>query len=1032
MAAASDKNGRKPAPGKTARKTAEQLGMPTRWLHNLKFAASVLVVSVTSTTFSLYVMRPSPSSAPAPAREEVDCEAEGTCSSADEAEDECAKMKKAKLCIEKPFFMFRECPQTCEEQSLNAPALGRHLIEDAIPQNAIATLLELATTATMLGDGYNGMERPFKSSDFWAGVQPEDAANWAMEQPEEDGRRAKAVAWARTLVEVVRRMRELLEERFLLGDKSSIDFAQLACRSHVGDHEDNFDSHPAHADNCQRVGDECQFGRESAHWRTHAGTLYLHGPEGGEFSGGDFFYTPSWDSPRSDRARLTPRAGRMTAFEAGASNIHGVEAVRSGTRCHLSVWLVGNSDKANGVGWQAYSLQKAESVLAGWVAPNVRQYDPIDWKEAEAAYGRLCVAEAASPISIIGEAPLPAAEDGRKVQVELIGDLPGPQVARLRGLLSPEETAKLIDIGRKDLKGSVVFEDGKLVEARYRTSQTNWLGQEDDKDGVLQRLAQRISLITGLSLESAEEFQIAYYTAENQGRYEPHLDWGRDQAVTRDFGSFIDAGGEEQQKGARIATFLMYLNTVEGGGSTTFVSENLTLKAEVGTAIFWYNVRPSGAGDERVRHGACPVLAGEKWIMTKWIHDRGNEAVLEAAGGMPRIARHWSDVLQRLRTLDQQQRSAKTLNDAESWAASQPSLEPRPLVHSLSCAERALASRCDLVPMEMASACPGRCDEKLKELRKVVNDAVPPSLAQRLAELATLAVRAGGLLVNSPVLSAGVTPTEAASWAVASQEPKAKIWAEDFLSAVESVGRSVASSFGLNPPGSSAPGGLHYDYIQLVCRTSPSIAFGSSKTFFTQHQGYIPAGGDLETAVMTVMEAKARCEELPACEGFTFNGKAGSGAVTVYFKERWGLQGKGWTSYRRESQPAAGTDALAEHADNCFAEGRSCVRAPPRYHWRSHSAVLFLHSPASGDFEGGSFYFSPSWRSRESRQRIEPQPGRLVTFTAGPENIHGVEEVTNGTRCSLNVWLTRDSYRASARHEIEDALIILKEHAGHS
>lgn len=32
-----------------------------------------------------------------------------------------------------------------------------------------------------------------------------------------------------------------------------------------------------------------------------------------------------------------------------------------------------------------------------------------------------------------------------------------------------------------------------------------------------------------------------------------------------------------------------------------------------GTAVFWYNLFASGEGDYSTRHGACPVLVGNKW-----------------------------------------------------------------------------------------------------------------------------------------------------------------------------------------------------------------------------------------------------------------------------------------------------------------------------------------------------------------------------------------------------------------------------------
>lgn len=40
---------------------------------------------------------------------------------------------------------------------------------------------------------------------------------------------------------------------------------------------------------------------------------------------------------------------------------------------------------------------------------------------------------------------------------------------------------------------------------------------------------------------------------------------------------------------------------------------------------------------------------------------------------------------------------------------------------------------------------------------------------------------------------------------------------------------------------------------------------------------------------------------------------------------------------------------------------------------------------------------------------VEPQCGRLVGFSSGPENPHGVLPVREGTRCALAMWFTHDA-----------------------
>lgn len=37
------------------------------------------------------------------------------------------------------------------------------------------------------------------------------------------------------------------------------------------------------------------------------------------------------------------------------------------------------------------------------------------------------------------------------------------------------------------------------------------------------------------------------------------------------------------------------------------------VKPKKGACAFWYNLKPNGEGNSKARHGACPVLVGNKW-----------------------------------------------------------------------------------------------------------------------------------------------------------------------------------------------------------------------------------------------------------------------------------------------------------------------------------------------------------------------------------------------------------------------------------
>lgn len=86
--------------------------------------------------------------------------------------------------------------------------------------------------------------------------------------------------------------------------------------------------------------------------------------------------------------------------------------------------------------------------------------------------------------------------------------------------------------------------------------------------------------------------------------------------------------------GNRYATVLMYLAAAEEGGETVFpkvpghnpefsacARNAMAVKPRKGDAILFHSLNVTdGSLEDRSMHGACPVLKGEKWSMTKWIH----------------------------------------------------------------------------------------------------------------------------------------------------------------------------------------------------------------------------------------------------------------------------------------------------------------------------------------------------------------------------------------------------------------------------
>ncbi|XP_066247278.1 prolyl 3-hydroxylase 1-like [Euwallacea similis] len=93
------------------------------------------------------------------------------------------------------------------------------------------------------------------------------------------------------------------------------------------------------------------------------------------------------------------------------------------------------------------------------------------------------------------------------------------------------------------------------------------------------------------------------------------------------------------------------------------------------------------------------------------------------------------------------------------------------------------------------------------------------------------------------------------------------------------------------------------------------------------------------------------------------------------------------------------------HADNCnLLKDNVCEKKYPAFYWRDYSAILYLN----GDFEGGEFIFSADSKGKRIQSSIIPRCGRMVGFSSGNENLHGVKAVKKGKRCALAVWFTLD------------------------
>lgn len=170
----------------------------------------------------------------------------------------------------------------------------------------------------------------------------------------------------------------------------------------------------------------------------------------------------------------------------------------------------------------------------------------------------------------------------------------------------------MIKVAHPNLIASTVVDEknkGEAVDKR-RTSygffiHNNWT------DPILIGIEKRIAILTGMPMENGEALHVLYYRVG--GEYQPHYDF---------FNADTPGGAECLLRGGqRVASLIMYLNTPDAGGETVFPRANISITPRKGDAVLFYNCTPNGLVDPNSLHGGAPVIAGEKWIMTKWIRE---------------------------------------------------------------------------------------------------------------------------------------------------------------------------------------------------------------------------------------------------------------------------------------------------------------------------------------------------------------------------------------------------------------------------
>ena len=208
-------------------------------------------------------------------------------------------------------------------------------------------------------------------------------------------------------------------------------------------------------------------------------------------------------------------------------------------------------------------------------------------------------------------------------KMEIIS-LDHPRAFLYKRFMTDKECDFMIDHSKSRMtkSGVVDAQTGGTAKSDIRTSTGSFVGIGEND--LMRKLEKRVATFSMLPTKHQEATQVLRYEAKQE--YRAHYDY------------FFHKGGTANN---RIVTALMYLHEPEFGGETVFPNTEVPLErtekgwgknfSECGnrgraavvtkgdTLLFW-SMKPGGELDPGSSHAGCPVVRGEKWTATKWIH----------------------------------------------------------------------------------------------------------------------------------------------------------------------------------------------------------------------------------------------------------------------------------------------------------------------------------------------------------------------------------------------------------------------------
>lgn len=265
-----------------------------------------------------------------------------------------------------------------------------------------------------------------------------------------------------------------------------------------------------------------------------------------------------------------------------------------------------------------------EQAQAGYGAPVVLQsLRDAGWDEDVAAeamevtlqdhLNALAIQKGEPPAVPVPEPQLddsPAQVDCGDRTVNVLLSMALPRVVVFSQLLSPDECDALIAAARPRMARSLTVATKTGGEEINDDRTSDGMFFQRGETALIQRIEERIARLLRWPIENGEGLQVLHYRPGAE--YKPHYDYF--DPAEPGTPTIVQRGGQ------RVGTLVMYLNTPEKGGGTTFPDVHLEVAPQRGNAVFFSYERPHPS--TRTLHGGAPVMVGEKWIATKWLRER--------------------------------------------------------------------------------------------------------------------------------------------------------------------------------------------------------------------------------------------------------------------------------------------------------------------------------------------------------------------------------------------------------------------------